>query len=503
MTNLQNFSKKAIAIALTMVMMLSLMMVAGTSKASAAVVMDGITMPQTSKASIKVNKGDLVTYWVELTVPDADATPIIAWLLDVKYNSSIFAVDTEFANGKKLACGNAAVDYATGASKTEASLPGGNQVIANFNTAGTVTIMDSITMGSLGFEGKTTKLFCLKFKAIASGTGTIYTQMRDVTDDNIETVAISNSNFVQKYKVDAIGTPEVEVKSDAYYVSEVDGLFDLKLSSVGTGKLSAEMPLQAGTYKIKLNNYGTLLGYTKTVTDATAAGLTCKSTYNGHITFNATGGVYKFQVTKSTNTLVIKKMDTLPSHYLVGDVHTVLQPVEGRTLAVGSTYLEEGTYKIKVSASSVELGYGKTLTDKTSGSLTMKSTYGAYVTLNATGGTYTFTFNTKENKLQIKHIPVQNEATNDVHISGDFDLVLNDNDGAYVNATGKVTLAEGAYSFKVYNYGTAYTVGTKITDNGSKDLKSTYTTPVTLIVSGGTYKFTFNKTTGNLTVEKQ
>lgn len=502
MTNLQNFSKKAIAIALTMVMMLSLMMVAGTSKASALSV-NGVTMPQTSKASIKVNKGDLVTYWVELTVPDAKATPIIAWLLDVKYNSSIFAVDADFANGKKLACGDAAVDYATGASKTEAPLPGGNQVIANFNNAGTVTIMDAIPMGSLGLEGKTTKLFCLRFKAIASGTGTIYTQMNDVTDDNIETVAISNSNFVQKYKVDAIGTPEVEVKSDAYYVSEVDGLFDLKLSSVGTGKLSAEMALQAGTYKIKLNNYGTLLGYTKTVTDATAAGLTCKASYAGHITFNATGGVYKFQVTKSTNTLVIKKMDTLPSHYLVGDVHTVLQPVEGRPLAVGSTYLEKGTYKIKVSANDVALGYGKSVTDKTSGSLTMKSTYGAYVTLTATGGTYTFTFNTKENKLQINHIPVQNEATNDVHISGDFKLVLNDNDGAYVNATGKVTLAEGAYSFKVYNYGTAYTAGVKITDEGSKDLKSTFTSPVTLIVSGGTYKFTFNKTTGNLTVEKQ
>ncbi|MEE1154671.1 MAG: hypothetical protein UH241_05900, partial [Acutalibacteraceae bacterium] len=60
---------------------------------------------------------------------------------------------------------------------------------------------------------------------------------------------------------------------------------------------------------------------------------------------------------------------------------------------------------------------------------------------------------------------------------------------------------EGTYSFKVYNYGQAVTVGLKITDEGSKKLFGNYSTPLTLVASGGTYKFSFNKTTNEITIE--
>ena len=92
----------------------------------------------------------------------------------------------------------------------------------------------------------------------------------------------------------------------------------------------------------------------------------------------------------------------------------------------------------------------------------------------------------------------------DVHISGDVNLVLNDKDENgkdLAKATGTVKLAQGTYTFKVYNYGTAYTAGTVIKDTATKTLSSKYTTPVTLNATGGTYQFTFDKTTGALSIK--
>lgn len=47
------------------------------------------------------------------------------------------------------------------------------------------------------------------------------------------------------------------------------------------------------------------------------------------------------------------------------------------------------------------------------------------------------------------------------------------------------------------------TIGSKIVDSGTKNLKSSYTSNVTLIASGGTYTFSFDKTTGALKVTKK
>ena len=292
-----------------------------------------------------------------------------------------------------------------------------------------------------------------------------------------------------------------DVPTDGYYVYGDN--IKLKLTSIGTDKVGGKIALQKGTYTFKIDNYGTLLGYSKTFTDTTK-GLTFNKKFKSSTTLVATGGTYTFQFNTKTNTLVVKYDKNLPNDYLIGDLNTILSPVKGRTIAVGSTYLAAGTYKFKLSADNVVYGYSKVINNTTNGnSLSLNSKYSSYLTLNATGGTYTFTLNTKTKKLVVGYVPTKDEKADDVHVSGDINLVLDDKGGESNVAKGTVKLSEGTYSFKVYNYGTAYTIGSKIVDSGTKNLKSSYTSNVTLIASGGTYTFSFNKTTGALKVTKK
>ena len=292
-----------------------------------------------------------------------------------------------------------------------------------------------------------------------------------------------------------------DVPTDGYYVYGDN--IKLKLTSIGTDKVGGKIALQKGTYTFKIDNYGTLLGYSKTFTDTTK-GLTFNKKFKSSTTLVATGGTYTFQFNTKTNTLVVKYDKNLPNDYLIGDLNTILSPVKGKTIAVGSTYLAAGTYKFKLSAGNVVYGYNKVINNTTNGnSLSLNSKYSSYLTLNATGGTYTFTLNTKTKKLVVGYVPTKDEKADDVHVSGDINLVLDDKGGESNVAKGTVKLSEGTYSFKVYNYGTAYTIGSKIVDSGTKNLKSSYTSNVTLIASGGTYTFSFDKTTGALKVTKK
>ena len=292
-----------------------------------------------------------------------------------------------------------------------------------------------------------------------------------------------------------------DVPTDGYYVYGDN--IKLKLTTIGTDKVGGTIALQKGSYTFKLDNNGTLLGYGKTFTDTTK-GLTFNKKFSSSATLNATGGTYTFQVNTKTNTLVVKYDKNLPNEYLIGDINTILSPVNGKTIAVGSTYLAAGTYKFKLSAGNVAYGYNKVINDTTNGaSLSLNSKYSSYLTLNATGGTYKFTINTTTKKLVVGYVPAKDEKADDVHVSGDINLVLDDKGGESNVAKGTVKLGEGTYSFKIYNYGTAYTTGAKIVDSGTKNFKSSYTANATLIATGGTYTFSFNKTTGSLTVTKK
>ena len=280
--------------------------------------------------------------------------------------------------------------------------------------------------------------------------------------------------------------------------------FNLILNTAGTSSVTNEIYLAAGQYKFKVQKDRVLYGYSKTVNDATTGGLSVKSTYKSQITLNATGGVYKFNFNKNSNALTIAKANETPATYLTGDIHTILNPVAGNTtVAIGSMYIPAGSYDFKVSINGAVCGYNKTVNDTTNGgSISTNPNYGANIKLNATGGMYTFTLNKNTRKLIIGYISDANESKTDVHVTGDISFALMDNDGEDDVAIRTITLDAGTYSFKVYNYGVVYTYGGTIRDTGTRGLKTSYLSPVTLNATGGTYLFQFNKKNGYLTVSK-
>lgn len=127
-----------------------------------------VVIPFTDSRTVTVTKGQTVDYIIAVTLPNK-GYDISGWTVDVNYDSDILGVSSTFANGKKFAVGDAAINYATGATTTSASLPGGNMATANFSTAGKVTVMD-VKSDGLGLKGKTTKLVCVRFTAKKAGT---------------------------------------------------------------------------------------------------------------------------------------------------------------------------------------------------------------------------------------------------------------------------------------------------------------------------------------------
>ncbi len=148
-----------------------------------------VVVPFTGSQSITVSKGQLVNYYVTVTLPST-GYDISGWTVDMNYDSDLFDVNSSFANKKGFAVGNAAINYATGATTTSATLPGGSVATANFSTAGTATILDANSKG-LGLKGKTTKLVCIQLKAKKAGTGVLSYVVKNFVDTQGKTTYIN------------------------------------------------------------------------------------------------------------------------------------------------------------------------------------------------------------------------------------------------------------------------------------------------------------------------
>ena len=281
--------------------------------------------------------------------------------------------------------------------------------------------------------------------------------------------------------------------------------FNLILNPANGTRVIGEVYLNAGEYKFRVQKDRVLMGYNAAFTDNTPKGYTYNAKFKAQTTLTATGGIYRFQFDTSANALIVKKVDTTtPPAYLTGDLHTILKPVLGKedSMASGSIYVAPGTYEFKVVNGINECGYNTTINDTTgTAMLSVNPKYKANMKLVATGGVYTFTLFTKTNKFKVSYVNDSQESKTDVHIAG-LNIVLDDNDGESNIATATATVAADTYQIKVYNYGVIYTAGENLRDSGTKALKTHYTTPLNFTASGGDYFFSFNKTTGKLTVQK-
>ena len=312
---------------------------------------------------------------------------------------------------------------------------------------------------------------------------------------------------VEPTTVEPTTAPEPEVV-DRDGVLIVADNFNLILNPANGTRVIGDIYLTAGEYKFRVQEDRVLMGYNTSFTDNTPKGLTFNSKFKSQTTLITTGGTYRFQYDTSANALIVKKADsTTPPAYLTGDLHTVLKPVLGKedSMASGSIYVAPGTYKFKAVNGTSECGYNTVINDATDPSkmLSISPNFSSSMTLNATGGVYTFTLFTKTNKFKVSYVNDSDESKTDVHIAGDLKIVLDDNDGESNIATATATVAADTYQIKVYNYGVIYTLGENLRDSGTKGLKSFYSTPLNFTASGGTYTFTFNKNTGVFEVNKK
>lgn len=177
--------------------------------------------PTTSATSVSVKKGDVVNYWVEVTIPESDKT-IEAWVVDMYYNKSLFQLDTSFADGKGFASGNAAVDYVLGNTTTATKLPGGNMVQANFEVDGEASFTD-IALGGCGLEGNTTKLVCIQLVAKQDGKGTLSYRLRELTDEDLQPIYYDEETFQAKDGAEFDHKVKVTTTEPDYLIGDVNG----------------------------------------------------------------------------------------------------------------------------------------------------------------------------------------------------------------------------------------------------------------------------------------
>lgn len=138
----------------------------------------------TASTTVTVKEGDTVNYWVKVYVPSS-VTDMCGWTVDMYYDTTMFKVNSDFADGNGFASGTAAINYALGKSSTAVALPGGNMTQGTFETAGVASFSDMHPTG-LGMSGKTTKLICIQLVALKDGTGTLAYRMRDLIDSNLK-----------------------------------------------------------------------------------------------------------------------------------------------------------------------------------------------------------------------------------------------------------------------------------------------------------------------------
>lgn len=258
---------------------------------------------------------------------------------------------------------------------------------------------------------------------------------------------------------------------------------------------SASVKLNKGNYEFRVMNQGVRYCCGYTYKDFTV-GSQFSSKWSSASTLAASGGTYTFSYDIDTNKLTISYLPSGAEVSVVGNFTLALAKTDKENVYSGTKTLKAGKYQIKINNYGKLCGTSAVVKDATPG-LVFNPKWSKYTTFVATGGTYTFTYNTATNTLVV----TADKGDIPVKVTGDINLTLKKSDANVF--TGSVKLKKGDYSFKMNVNGTDFCNGTTIRNatTGTIKYNSKYTSASTLVAVGGTYTFAYNALTNQLSVK--
>ena len=340
--------------------------------------------------------------------------------------------------------------------------------------------------------------FKMSVNGVAFGNGSTFT---DKT-----TNAKYNSKWTSSTTLKATGGKYTFKFNTAKNTLTIEYLAPSKASIVGDINLdlqatkdanvySASVKLNKGNYEFRVMNQGVRYCCGYTYKDFTV-GSQFNSKWSSASTLAASGGTYTFSYDIDTNKLTISYLPSGAEVSVVGNFTLALAKTGKENVYSGTKTLKAGKYQIKMNNYGKLCGTSAVVKDVTPG-LVFNPKWSKYTTFVATGGTYTFTYNTATNTLVV----TADKGDIPVKVTGDINLSLNKSDTNVFK--GSVKLKKGDYSFKMNVNGTDFCNGTTIRNatTGTIKYNSKYTSASTLVAVGGTYTFAYNALTNQLSVK--
>ena len=340
--------------------------------------------------------------------------------------------------------------------------------------------------------------FKMSVNGVAFGNGSTFT---DKT-----TNAKYNSKWTSSTTLKATGGKYTFKFNTAKNTLTIEYLAPSKASIVGDINLdlqatkdanvySASVKLNKGNYEFRVMNQGVRYCCGYTYKDLTV-GSQYNSQWSSASTLAASGGTYTFSYDIDTNKLTISYLPSGAEVSVVGNFTLALAKTDKENVYSGTKTLKAGNYQIKMNNYGKLCGTSAVVKDVTPG-LVFNPKWSKYTTFVATGGTYTFTYNTATNTLVV----TADKGDIPVKVTGDINLSLKKSDTNVF--TGSVKLKKGDYSFKMNVNGTDFCNGTTIRNatTGTIKYNSKYTSASTLVAVGGTYTFAYNALTNQLSVK--
>ena len=164
---------------------------------------------------------------------------------------------------------------------------------------------------------------------------------------------------------------------------------------------SATTEVKAGTYHIKVSNFGKICGGGLTIKNSTN-GVKLNPSWSQYVTFTAAGGTYTFTYNTATNTLAIAPEKSESVVKVTGDIDLTLSKSDDENVYTGTTTLDKGTYMFKMNVDGKDYCCGSVIKNSAA-ALTYRSKYTSATTFNALGGTYTFRYNVSTNVLSVTY----------------------------------------------------------------------------------------------------